>query len=100
MAKKNSSDIVDAGAVLPRRQFLQAGLAGTALAATGVIGSASATGLGVPDWSRQLGASVDDAPYGKPSSYESTVIRRSVEWLTATRESSINFTPLYALKAL
>ena len=44
-----------------------------------------------------LGAGVDDAPYGKPSEFEKTVVRRGVEWLTATRESSINFTPLYAL---
>lgn len=98
MAKKITPDHDGSGLALPRRQFLQAGLAGTALAAGGAIGAASAAGLGVPDWSRQLGASVDDAPYGKPSPFESTVVRRSVEWLTATRESSINFTPLYALE--
>ncbi len=87
--------------VLLRRQFLQAGVAGTAFAASAIaggIGSAHAAGLEIPDWSRQLGASVDDAPYGKPSDFEGGVIRRSVEWLTATRESSINFTPLYALE--
>lgn len=51
----------------------------------------------VPEWSKVLGPGVDSAPYGKPSDFERTVARRSVEWLTATRESSINFTPLYAL---
>ncbi len=100
MAKKINPNRADTTLALPRRQFLQAGLAGTALAASGAIGTATAAGLGVPDWSRQLGASVDDAPYGKPSHFESTVIRRSVEWLTATRESSINFTPLYALDGI
>jgi len=85
---------------LQRRSLIGAGLGGAALATSGLLGSAGnakAAGLGVPEWSQYLGASVDDAPYGMPSPHEETVIRRSVEWLTATRESSINFTPLYAL---
>ena len=101
MGEKKTIQLKDSGAAMPRRRFLQAGLAGSALAATGALGgakSAAAAGLDIPDWSRQLGASVDDAPYGKPSHHESSVIRRSVEWLTATRESSVNFTPLYALE--
>ncbi len=103
MTKKPSGTTPTNQLALPRRQFLQAGLAGSALAATGALGAAPvarADGLGIPDWSRQLGATVDDAPYGKPSDFESGVIRRSVEWLTATRESSINFTPLYALEGI
>jgi len=103
MSKKNSETPQQESVAVPRRQFLKAGLAGTAAAATGTLAAATgalAAGLGIPDWSRQLGASVDDAPYGKPSEYESTVVRRSVEWLTATREASINFTPLYALEGI
>ncbi|WP_404383472.1 sulfite dehydrogenase [Caenispirillum salinarum] len=48
----------------------------------------------VPEWNKYLGYSVDWQPYGLPSEYEKDVVRRSVEWLTATRESSINFTPI------
>lgn len=102
MRKKSSnSDInVPENEGLDRRSFLRAGLAGsTALAAGGLAGAsgAKAAGLDIPIWSQQLGIDVDALPYGKPSVYESGVVRRSVDWLTATRESSINFTPLYAL---
>jgi sulfane dehydrogenase subunit SoxC len=51
----------------------------------------------VPDWSRSLGDGVAVRAYGKPSSFEKDVIRRDVEWLTASRESSVSFTPLHAL---
>ena len=90
-----------------RRQFLRAslGLTGAVTAATLVPQAASAadtTNLppNVANWSRFLGASVDQAPYGMPSPHESDVIRRSVEWLTATRESSVNFTPIHALDGI
>ncbi len=46
------------------------------------------------------GDGVATHPYGKPSKFEKTVIRRDVEWLTASRESSINFTPIYALDGI
>ncbi len=39
-------------------------------------------------------------PYGKPSKYEADVIRRDVPWLTASRESSVSFTPLHALDGI
>ncbi|WP_421707041.1 sulfite dehydrogenase [Algihabitans sp.] len=51
----------------------------------------------VPDWSRYLGAGVDAYPYGAPVEFESHVVRRSVEWLTATTESSVNFTPIHEM---
>ncbi len=40
------------------------------------------------------------APYGTPSKFEKHVIRRDVEWLTASRESSVSFTPLHALDGI
>ena len=46
----------------------------------------------VPEWTPYLGAGVDANPYGVPSDFESHVIRRNVEWLTASTESSVNFT--------
>ncbi len=54
----------------------------------------------VPSWSRPLGASVDERPYGMPSPYEAKVVRRSLPWITATRESSVNFTPIHELDGI
>jgi sulfane dehydrogenase subunit SoxC len=54
----------------------------------------------VPDWSKFLGDGVAARPYGKPSKYEAHVVRRDVEWLTASRESSVNFTPLHELDGI
>lgn len=52
----------------------------------------------LPEWTPYLGPGVDVSPYGVPSEHEQHVIRRSVEWLTATTESSVNFTPIHALE--
>ena len=52
----------------------------------------------VSEWTPYLGAGVDANPYGVPSEFESHVVRRSVEWLTASTESSVNFTPLQDLE--
>ena len=54
----------------------------------------------VPEWTPYLGAGVDASPYGVPSEFESHVIRRNVEWLTASTESSVNFTPLHELDGI
>ena len=51
-------------------------------------------------WSRTIGAGVVDRPYGRPAETESSVIRRYVPWLTATRESSISFSPLQDLHGI
>lgn len=89
-----------------RRSFLKAGLAATgatvlggpALAAEG--GNPANQAPNVADWSRMLGEGVDARPYGKPSKHEAHVIKRNVEWLTASRESSVNFTPLHELDGI
>lgn len=86
---------------LNRRRFLSAaGLAGAGLA-TGALPSRAAEPdaaiTDVQDWNRYLGEGVQAHPYGSPSKYEKNVVRRDVEWLTASRESSVNFTPLHAL---
>ncbi|HEX6002067.1 MAG TPA: sulfite dehydrogenase [Hyphomicrobiaceae bacterium] len=54
----------------------------------------------VPEWSKTLGDGVQSRPYGKPSKYESQVIRTDVPWLTASPESSVNFTPLHELDGI
>ncbi len=96
----------DQALALSRRRFLGAGAAAGGVLAAGALPAALAGGNprnlppNVPAWSRYLGADVDAHPYGMPSPHEKDVVRRSVEWLTATRESSINFTPLYALDGI
>ncbi|AEV35874.1 Sulfur oxidation molybdopterin C protein, SoxC [Pseudovibrio sp. FO-BEG1] len=51
-------------------------------------------------WMQELGDGVDAMPYGMPSKFEAHVKRRTVEWLTADRVSSINFTPLHELDGI
>ena len=54
----------------------------------------------VQDWQRYLGDGVDKRPYGSPSKFEKHVVRRDVSWLTASAESSVNFTPLHELDGI
>ena len=83
-----------------RRAFLH----GSVAAAAGAL-TASAARAGAPDpliteaqpWAQGWGDPVDAAPYGMPIKFESDVVRRTVEWLTADLTSSINFTPMHAL---
>lgn len=82
-----------------RRQFL----AGAAASTAGAITASAARAEGDPlitepqYWAQGFGDPVDEAPYGLPIEFESDVIRRNVEWLTADTISSINFTPIHAL---
>ncbi len=88
-----------------RRRFL----GGAALAGAGLVTAGSARAeagkpdpliTDVQDWNRYLGEGVDKHPYGVPSRYEKNVIRRDVPWLTASPESSANFTPLHDLDGI
>ncbi len=90
-----------------RRGFLTGAAAvGGSLAATGLVRPAMAESdpenqpPNVADWSKYLGEGVDARPYGTPSEYESHVVRRNVAWLTASPESSVNFTPLHELDGI
>ncbi|TNF20063.1 MAG: sulfite dehydrogenase [Rhodobacteraceae bacterium] len=83
-----------------RRAFLR----GSVAAAAGAVAAGSARAQDadpliteVQDWASGFGAGVDEVPYGLPIEFESDVIRRNVEWLTADTISSINFTPIHAL---
>jgi sulfane dehydrogenase subunit SoxC len=78
-----------------------AGVAKAADAAKAVtLGNAKNLPPNVPDWTKVLGDGVATHPYGKPSKFEGHVVRRDVEWLTPSRESSVNFTPLHALDGI
>ena len=90
--------------VLDRRAVLRSAAAGAAVAGTTSLAPAAGNPdnlpPNVPDWSKTLGAGVDARPYGSPSPHEAGVIRRNVDWLTASTESSINFTPLHELDGI
>ena len=85
-----------------RRDVLKAGvgLGGVAAAGKAFAAQGDPAITEVKDWSRYLGAGTDAAPYGMPSAHEAGVVRRNVPWLTATTESSVNFTPLHALDGI
>ena len=83
-----------------RRQFLS----GAAAVGVGAVGASAARAAGpdplitqVQEWAQATGEGVDATPYGLPIQFESDVVRRNVEWLTADTISSINFTPIHAL---
>ncbi|MFT4712907.1 MAG: sulfane dehydrogenase subunit SoxC [bacterium] len=99
-----------------RRDILRTGvgLATFAVAGSSMASSDSGAGMttlsqaalspnlppSVPAWSRSLGPGVLTNPYGQPSRFESEVVRRNVEWLTADRIASVSFTPLADLKGI
>ena len=90
---------------LSRRGFLSKAVAGSAALAassnaTLAAGNPENQPPNVPDWSKELGEGVDASPYGVPSEHEKDVVRRTVRWLTASTESSINFTPLHELEGI
>ena len=92
----------DGGRRASRRDFLKAGIGlGGAVAAGKAFGSEADPAITeVQDWNRYLGAGTDATPYGMPSGHEGEVVRRNVRWLTASTESSVNFTPLHALDGI
>lgn len=91
---------------LDRRRFLGgAGLAGAGLAASALPLRAQEAKpdpliTNVQDWNRYLGDGVDKRPYGTPSPFEKHIVRRDVSWLTASPDSSVNFTPLHELDGI
>src|SRR5438270_9563194 len=85
-----------------RRRFLRAaGTTGAALASgSALAGNPNNLPPNVPEWTRVFGEGFAVRPYGKPSKHEAHVIRRDVQWLTASRESSVSFTPLHELDGI
>src|SRR5271170_4982023 len=87
-----------------RRSFLSLGAAVAAGAALGRSDRAAAgeeaSPPAEPPWSETIGPGVVDRPYGVPSKFESGVIRRDVPWLTASKESSVSFTPLQSMHGI
>lgn len=89
-----------------RRRFLTGtAVGGLSMLAGAGIGEAMAAGddnlpPNVPEWMKTLGPGVTARPYGTPSPFEKDVIRRNVPWLTASEESSINFTPIQDLEGI
>jgi sulfane dehydrogenase subunit SoxC len=99
--------MVDAGdpRKVSRRRLLAeaAGLGGAAVASAAdraFAGNPKNLPPNVPPWTRSLGDGVATRPYGSPSKFEQHVVRRDVSWLTASRESSVSFTPLHELDGI
>ncbi len=79
-----------------RRRFLKlaGGAAAGALAPHAARADDKALPPNVPDWTKSLGPGVGDTPCGTPSPHETRIVRRTVDWLTASKESSVSFTPV------
>lgn len=111
MSDRSKTD-ADVSVVTGRRGFLTGALAGGMTLATAGAGAQDKGAPAapksnprnlppnVPRWSKVLGDGVAAHPYGTPSKFEKHVVRRDVEWLTASRESSVNFTPLHELDGI
>ncbi|HEX3709359.1 MAG TPA: sulfite dehydrogenase [Pseudolabrys sp.] len=79
---------------------------GAAVAGTAALGRAAGAGTPNafppqdPPWSQTFGPGIVDRPYGRPSQFVKDVIRRNVPWLTASKESSVSFSPLQDLNGI
>ena len=87
-----------------RREFLQGSFvaAAAALAAgRAMADEAKAVGddniLHLPSWSTTLGQPVAATPYGMPSKYETSLIRRQSPGLTQVAAASVSFMPLQGM---
>ncbi|MFY0614612.1 MAG: sulfite dehydrogenase [Hyphomicrobiaceae bacterium] len=93
-----------AGGEASRRSFLKGGIAAGGALVAGAASARAATPdkaiTEVQEWAQTLGEGVDARPYGSPSPFEKDVVRRNVAWLTASPESSVNFTPLHELDGI
>ena len=85
-----------------RRKFLKLGAAaaGGALFGSGVAEAVEVFPPKDAPWSQSLGPGIVDRPYGRPSDFVKDVIRRNVPWLTASKESSVSFSPLQELNGI
>ena len=93
------------GRKLDRRGFLKSAAlagAGASLSSAAAVGQTAPDPLitEVQDWTRYLGDGVQARPYGQPSQFEKHIVRRDVEWLTVSRESSVNFTPIHEIDGI
>jgi len=84
-----------------RRTFIKLGaaLAGGALFSRAAQASDAFPPKDAP-WSQSLGPGIVDRPYGQPSQFVKDVIRRNVPWLTASKESSVSFSPIQDLNGI
>lgn len=53
--------------------------------------------LNLPPWSKMLGKPVASNPYGKPSKFESQLVRRESPGLASVPQASVAFTPLQGM---
>ena len=84
-----------------RRDFLRRGLLAAGAALTVPVAVRASEGdpniLQNPEWTTTLGQPVATRPYGLPSKFESTVIRRESPGLARVGGASVSFTPLQSM---
>jgi sulfane dehydrogenase subunit SoxC len=84
-----------------RRRFIKLSVAAAGAA---LLGRAAQADDAFPPkdapWSQSLGPGIIDKPYGQPSPFTKDVIRRNVPWLTASKESSVSFSPIQDLNGI
>ena len=84
-----------------RRTFIKVG---AAFAGGALFGRAAQASDAFPPkdapWTQSLGPGIVDKLYGQPSSFVKDVIRRNVPWLTASKESSVSFSPIQDLSGI
>jgi len=100
---RNKKPSIEADSSGSRRAFLRSSIAagGALVAGSSIARAQSDTAITqVQDWARRLGKGVDATAYGQPSPYEKDVVRRHVEWLTPSVQTSVNFTPLHELDGI
>ncbi len=97
---KSRSDSETEASELTRRGFLRTSLLGSLGALISGRSRAESEPLPVPPWTHHLGVGVGAEPYGKPSVFEKSVVRRILPWMQATRESAVSFTPLADLHGI
>jgi sulfane dehydrogenase subunit SoxC len=99
-------DVTREGLSEERRGFLRRSfMAASAALAAGAAGRAAAQVAGdgdpailqLPEHSRTLGKPVAANPYGVPSKYETSLLRRESPGLTRVSQASVAFTPLQGL---
>jgi sulfane dehydrogenase subunit SoxC len=94
-----------------RRGFLKNSILFSTVAATSISGIATNANAKYkintdnlppnnPQWGLKWGKNINSNPYGFPSRYEKHIVRREVPWLTASKKSSISFTPWQDLKGI
>lgn len=80
-----------------RKSFLAAGAALVGAPLTALAADGDPDILNLPPWTTMLGNPVAMRPYGMPSKYEASLVRRESPGLASVPQASVAFTPLQGM---